>query len=289
MPEVKKALVVEGGGMRGIFAAGVLDTFMHERFNPFDLFIGVSAGAVSLASYLSGQYQRYYRLSTGPMQKKEFISLARFLAGGHFMDLDWLWDFSSTHDPLDVRMAVCNKSREFLVGVTDVQSGNPLFIRPDAATLLDTLLASSALPIMYRGFVKLDGRLVADGGVASPIPVKEAYRRGARSIVVIRTRATNQSKGWFMDSLLAMLFLRGHPVLSSQIRRLHRVYQDAVQFIHNPPGDARIFEITPPLRLRSTRIRSGHEFLKADYEMGRRVGSQFVMKSRLFQREHITE
>lgn len=289
MPEVKKALVVEGGGMRGIFAAGVLDTFMHERFNPFDLFIGVSAGAVSLASYLSGQYQRYYRLSTGPMQKKEFISLARFLAGGHFMDLDWLRDFSSTHDPLDVRMAVCNKSREFLVGVTDVQSGNPLFIRPDAATLLDTLLASSALPIIYRGFVKLDGRLVADGGVASPIPVKEAYRRGARSIVVIRTRAANQSKGWFIDSLLAMLFLRGHPVLSSQIRRLHRVYQDAVQFIHNPPGDARIFEITPPLRLRSTRIRSGHEFLKADYEMGRRVGSQFVMKSRLFQMEHITE
>lgn len=156
MPEVKKALVVEGGGMRGIFAAGVLDTFMHERFNPFDLFIGISAGAVSLASYLSEQYQRYYRLSTGPMQKKEFISLARFLAGGHFMDLDWLWDFSSTHDPLDVRMAVCNKSREFLVGITDVQSGNPLFIRPDAATLLDTLLASSALPIMYRGFVKLD-------------------------------------------------------------------------------------------------------------------------------------
>ena len=289
MPEVKKALVVEGGGMRGSFAAGVLDTFMHERFNPFDLFIGISAGAVSLASYLSEQYQRYYRLSTGPMQKKEFISLARFLAGGHFMDLDWLWDFSSTHDPLDVRMAVCNKSREFLVGITDVQSGNPLFIRPDAATLLDTLLASSALPIMYRGFVKLDGRLVADGGVASPIPVKEAYQRGARSIVVIRTRAANQSKGWFIDSLLAMLFLRGHPVFSSQIRRLHRVYQDAVQFIHNPPGDARIFEITPPFRLRSTRIRSRLEFLKADYEMGRQVGSQFVMKSRLFQMEHITK
>jgi predicted patatin/cPLA2 family phospholipase len=275
--------------MRGIFAAGVLDTFMHERFNPFDLFIGVSAGAVSLASYLSGQYQRYYRLSTGPMQKKEFISLVRFLAGGHFMDLDWLWDFSSTHDPLDVRMAVCNKSREFLVGVTDVQSGNPLFIRPDASTLLDTLLASSALPIMYRGFVKLDGRLVADGGVASPIPVKEAYRRGAQSIVVIRTRTANQSKGWFMDSLLAMLFLRGHPVLSSQIRNLHRAYQDAVQFIHNPPDDARIFEITPPLRLRSTRIRSGHELLNADYEMGRQVGLQFAMKSRLFQRGPITE
>jgi predicted patatin/cPLA2 family phospholipase len=67
MQEVKRALVVEGGGMRGIFTAGVLDAFLQERFNPFNLFIGVSAGAVSIASYLSGQYQRYYRLSsTGP-------------------------------------------------------------------------------------------------------------------------------------------------------------------------------------------------------------------------------
>ena len=111
--------------MRGIFAAGVLDEFLQEGFNLFHLFIGVSAGAVSLASYLSGQYERYYQLSAGPVKKKEFISLTRFLAGGHFMDLDWLWAYASTHDPLDVKMAVCDGSHEFLLGVTDVQTGKP--------------------------------------------------------------------------------------------------------------------------------------------------------------------
>jgi predicted patatin/cPLA2 family phospholipase len=288
MKEVRKALVVEGGGMRGIFAAGVLDAFLQEKFNPFDLFIGVSAGAVTLASYLAGQYRRYYRLSRGPMNQKEFISLTRFLAGGHFMDLDWLWAYAATHDPLDAKMATSQGSREFLVGVTDVHTGDAVFIRPDASTLHKTLLASSALPVIYRGFVELSGRLVADGGVAEPLPVKEAYLRGARNIVVIRTRPANRSKGWFFDSFMATLFLRGYPALSSRIRILHRVYKDAVRFIHNPPGDANIFEISPP-QLRSARLRSDDETLNADYELGRQEGAQYVMKSRAVQREPIPE
>jgi Predicted esterase of the alpha-beta hydrolase superfamily len=290
MQEVKRALVVEGGGMRCIFTAGVLDAFLQERFNPFNLFIGVSAGAVSLASYLSGQYQRYYRLSTGPMRKKEFVSLSRFfLAGGHFMDLDWLWNYAAIHEPLDAETAVCQGNRDFWVGVTDVRTGNPLFIRPDANSLHNILLASSALPVMYRGFVELDGRLFSDGGVAEPLPVKEAYRRGARSIVVIRTRIANQSNGWLMDSLLSMLFLRRHPALSLQIRRHHRIYQDAVQFIHNPPNDARVFEIMPPFQLHSTRIRTDQETLNADYELGRQAGAQYVMKSRAAQMESVPQ
>jgi predicted patatin/cPLA2 family phospholipase len=287
MPDVKKALVVEGGGMRGIFAAGVLDEFLQEGFNPFHLFIGVSAGAVSLASYLSGQYQRYYRLSAGPMKEKEFIGLTRFLAGGHFMDLDWLWAYAAEHDPLDVTAATSNAAREYLIGVTDVLTGCPVFIRPDAFNLLNILLASSALPVMYRGFVDLDGRLVADGGVAEPLPVKEAYLRGARDIVVIRTRPANRSKGWFFDSLMATLFLRGYPALSSRIRKLHRVYKDAVQFIHNPPINTDVFEITPPPQLRSERLRADHGTLKADYELGRRSGAHFVMNFRTAQRKTI--
>ena len=123
MPDFKTALVVEGGGMRGIFAAGVLDAFLQERFNPFDLLIGVSAGAITLASYLSGQYQRYYRIITGPMNMKEFLSFRRFVRGGHLMDLDWLWEYAAEHEPLDTKAATCNPAHEYLVGVTDALTG----------------------------------------------------------------------------------------------------------------------------------------------------------------------
>ncbi len=276
MEEGRIALVAEGGGMRGIFTAGVLDAFLRERFNPFDMLIGVSAGAVSLASYLSGQYQRYYRFSAGPMRSREFLSFARFLKGGHFMDLNWLWDYASIRDPLDVEATVGDGSREFLVAVTDVRTGDAQFMRPDAADLLDVLLASSALPVLYRGFARLDGKPVADGGIAAPLPVKEAYLRGARRIVVIRTRQAGQIKGWLADTFMTTLFLKRFPALCRSVRRLSRAYREAVDFIQNPPGDAQVFQIAPPRKLRSSRLKADSRTIRSDYELGLQEGGRFV-------------
>lgn len=276
MEKGRIALVAEGGGMRGIFTAGVLDAFLRERCNPFDLLIGVSAGAVSLASYLSGQYQRYYRLSAGPMRSREFLSFSRFLKGGHFMDLNWLWDYASVQDPLDIEAAAGNGSWEFLVAVTDVLTGDALFIRPNAADLLDVLMASSALPVLYRGFARLDGKPVADGGIASPLPVKEAYLRGARRIVVIRTRQAGQTKGWLADTFMTSLFLKRFPALCQSVRRLSREYREAVDFIQNPPGDAQVFQIAPPRKLRSSRLKADSRTIRSDYELGLQEGGRFI-------------
>jgi len=275
MSDVRKALVVEGGGMRGIFAAGVLDAFLYEHFNPFDLFIGVSAGAVTLASYLSGQYQRFYRIITGPMKSGEFLSLRRFLKGGHLLDLDWLWQYAAEHDPLDTKAATSNPAHEYLVGVTDVLTGKSLFMRPEADSLSDCLKASSALPILYRDFVRIQGRQVVDGGVADPLPVREAYIRGARNIVVIRTRPSNASKGCFTDSLLAFFFLNSYPSLRSKIRQLHHLYEDALQFIRNPPTGTSISEIAPMAALRSGRLSTGDRDREVDYQLGRKAGEDF--------------
>ncbi len=278
MPDFKTALVVEGGGMRGIFAAGVLDAFLQERFNPFDLLIGVSAGAITLASYLSGQYQRYYRIITGPMNMKEFLSFRRFVNGGHLMDLDWLWEYAAEHEPLDTKAATGNPAHEYLVGVTDALTGEPVFVHPDKDTLSHYLKASSALPVIYRDFVEVQGRRVADGGVAEPLPIREAYLRGARKIVVIRTRPANASKGCFLDSILAFFFLRGYPALRARIHRLNRAYRDAVRFIRYPPPDASICEIAPIRPLRSGRLSMGAVSIEADYRMGRKAGEDFLSR-----------
>src|SRR5512135_324999 len=97
----KRALVVEGGGMRGIFSAGVLDAFLEQDFDPFDIYIGVSAGACNLSSQVAGQYRRNFRIYTNQMVRPEFISVGKFLRGGHYMDLDWLWETFQRVDPLD--------------------------------------------------------------------------------------------------------------------------------------------------------------------------------------------
>jgi len=276
MARARTALVVEGGGMRGIFTAGVCDAFLAAGYNPFDLCIGVSSGACTLASYLSGQYQRVYRLITGPMRGAEFINPRRFLAGGHFMDLDWLWDYAAVHDPLDALAATGNPDREFLVGVTEVATASALYLRPTAETLSEYLLASSALPVLYRRFVPLHGRLVTDGGVADPIPVEEAYRRGSGRIVVIRTRPVDRGKGSFLDGCVAALFLRRYPALRARIQELHRVYERAVEFIRNPPAGTVVLQIAPPPSLGTSRISAGLDKIQADYRLGKEAGEEFI-------------
>ena len=168
-----------------------------------------------------------------------------------------------------------NGSREFLIGVTDVRTGAPLFMRPDAAALLKSLLASSALPVLYRDFVEIQGRQVADGGVAEPLPVREAYLRGARKIVVVRTRPADASKGCFLDSLLALVFLRDYPALRARIHHLGSAYRDATAFIRHPPPDATVLEIAPQRPLRSGRLSMGEGSIEADYRQGKKAGEDF--------------
>lgn len=88
------ALVVEGGALRGVFSTGVLDGFLEAGFHPFDFFIGVSSGASNLAAYLAGMKGRNRKIYLDYSLRPEFISLARFLRGGHLMDLDWLWEIT---------------------------------------------------------------------------------------------------------------------------------------------------------------------------------------------------
>ena len=145
------ALVVEGGGMRGVFSTGLLDGFLERKFDPFCLCIGVSAGATSIAAYLAGMYGRnrkiYAELSVGP----EFVNHWRFLRGGHFMDLDWMWNQTISRMRLDLDR-IYSRRRPFLVGMTDVRTGAPVYRITSAADLEQVLKASSALPVIYRGF-----------------------------------------------------------------------------------------------------------------------------------------
>ena len=85
-------MVVEGGALRGVFSTGLLDGFLEAKFNPFDFYIGVSSGASNIAAYLSEMTGRNRDIYLDYSLRPEFISIARFLRGGHLLDLDWLWD-----------------------------------------------------------------------------------------------------------------------------------------------------------------------------------------------------
>ena len=261
--------------MRGIFSAGVLDTFLEQQFHPFDLAIGCSAGACNLASHLAGQLDRNRRCYTNQMARKDFISARRFFQGGHWLDLDWLWDAFLREDPLDVHGATRGPT-DFLVAATCIDSGSPVYVRPSADDLLDVLRASCAVPIMYRGFVHHEGRRYTDGGVTDPIPVREAYRRGARKMVVIRSRPAHFVKESKWESRIGSALFRSEPALAKAIRQSCHAYRQAVEFLVSPPQGCEIVTVAPPSPLRTGRATRDQEALEADYQLGRECGKAAI-------------
>lgn len=261
------ALIVEGGGMRGVFAAGILDAFYEQKFNPFNLYIGVSAGACNLASHLAGQYKRNYRCYTNYMLQPEFISAKKYLRGGHFMDLDWFWDYVDKHDTLDRESATSLGDKKFLVVTTDVETGEALYTEAQSEILDDLLKGSSSVPLMYRNFVKVYGRRVTDGGVSDSIPVQEAYRLGARRIMVIRSRTADYVKSSFFESRILPVIFSSYPALKRALQTREKRYMESVEFIKNPPADAEIIEIAPA-EIRTGRTTRNREIIEYDYLQG---------------------
>jgi predicted patatin/cPLA2 family phospholipase len=265
---IRTAIVVEGGAMRGIFSAGVLDVLLEQGLVDFDLAIGTSAGACNLASFLAKQNKRNFRCYTDVMTRPRLFSLLRVVRGGHYMDLDWLWERLAAEIPLD--QASIERNRTQLVSVaTCAKRGEALYLTHRAPNIHDELKAGCALPLLYRGPVRVGRNEVVDGGLTDPIPVEEAYRRGARRLVVIRSRPSGFVKQDNFASLIPPAVLPLDPVIVRAMRSTASRYQRAVRFLLSPPADAEILQLAPRQNLRSSRTTQKLSSLQADYALGR--------------------
>lgn len=278
----KKTLVVEGGGMRGIFAAGVLDSFLEKGFDPFDSYVGVSAGACNLSSHLAGQIFRNYRTFMYQMATSRFINLKQFARGGHLMDLDWLWSRLDEMDPLDVPAAykfLKAGRKQFFAVATNIATGTPDYIAPNISNWNTVLKATSAVPLLYRKTPEVGGEKYTDGGMSDPIPVRFTINKGARKIMVIRSRPADYTKSESsLESKFMQRAFRNDFNLQKVIHHQPIVYQDSVDLINKPPPKVEIVQIAPPGSLQCSRTTRNRNKLQADYDLGRRLGFEMVEK-----------
>ncbi|WEM44127.1 patatin family protein (plasmid) [Photobacterium sp. DA100] len=263
----KSALVVEGGAMRGIFAAGVLDHFLDIGHRPFDFCIGVSAGSTNLAAWLANQPGRSHRVITDYSCRKQFIDFTRFIRGGHWLDLDWLWEVTIDEIPID-GWELEQQSIPLFVVTTNVENGEPHYIQATEQNLNQLLKASCAVPLAYRDFPQMDGYEMTDGGVADSIPVIKAYEMGARDITVVLSRPQgyrkkSPSSAWLVRKLLGE---KKH-LVQAMLERAER-YNRAIDFISNPPDDCNIKVINPPDNFEVGRVTTDSRKLQRGYEQG---------------------
>ncbi len=272
--ETKIALVVEGGAMRGIFSTGVLDAFLEADFNPFEWCIGVSAGATNIASYLAKMPGRNYHIYTKYSLKRQFISVSKFLRGKHFMDLDWLWEETIKDIRLDLDQIEMSPSH-YYVGVTNMDTGCIDYIYPRKENLENVIKASSAIPILYRHAIDIDGTPYVDGGVADPIPVCKAVDLGAKTVVVIRSKKKDYRMKTKKAQWLRWIMFH-YPKLYQAMLKRGECYNQQVDFCRTKKEGVQIIEICPPDDFQTGRLTRDKAILDADYLKGIEAGKRFL-------------
>ncbi|OAN17713.1 patatin family protein [Photobacterium jeanii] len=195
----KVAVVVQGGGQRGIFTAGVFDAFLEANFDPFDLYIGTSAGALNLSSYISRQPRFGYHFIVDYTTHDNFFNLYKYLSKQKPMNLDWAIDCVSPSGitPLDFERArQVLAGKEALASATRKDTLDDIYLPMFGSDWHDVLRATCAIPVLYNQPVNINDLEWVDGGVSAAVPVQEAWRRGADLVVVIRTEPVEEQDEW---------------------------------------------------------------------------------------------
>ena len=272
-----RALVVEGGAMHGIFASGVLDAFLQEQHTAFDFAIGVSAGATNLSAYVTRQARRSHAVITRFARQREFYSPLRFLRGSHLTDVHWLWHHAQQQLPLDLKGL--GAGLPLFVVATHVATGQPHYIRVDRDNLHAAMVASCALPFLYRQPALVGEEHYVDGGVADSIPVRRAYAMGAREITVVLSRPQGYRKpaqSSRMSSQLLHVMLREQPGLARQVQARAADYNASLDFIQQPPADCRVRVIAPPEDFAVRRLTMHLEHLERGYAQGWQAAENYL-------------
>lgn len=267
------ALVVEGGAMRGIFASGVLDAFIEHDYRPFDFAIGVSAGATNLLAYLASQHGRSHDIMTKLACSQRFMDPLRFAKGGNLVDIHWLWHASCRQYPLDLPTYRAS-TIPFYAVVTNTLTGEAEYIRVRPVNMHEVLPASCAIPLASRDYPQVYGIPMTDGGVADAIPVIEAYRRGARQMTVILSEPLGYRLKPMPFPWMIRTLLKTRPALAQALARRDRRYNEALDFIANPPDDCQIAVIAPADYFPVSRFTRDINKLEMGYLMGKCAGYQ---------------
>ena len=276
MQKSKKALIVEGGGSRGVFSFGVIDSFIKASFNPFDIHLGVSNGAVVQLWYLleASDYNLDKMLFSA---SRDYVRYTNLLFNKSIMNFEKLYQDANKVFPIDFdRLQVNLEGKNFYVVVSDAASGKPEYIELSKENYINEMLATGSLPVLMKNAILLEGKRKYDGGITDPIPVQKAYEMGAREIVVIRTYEKAFIRKTKLENYIAAFATRAYPQISKALKYNSATYNSSLEFINNPPSDCKITQICPPQRLSTKRATTNVNTMKADYQIGMNCGEEFL-------------
>lgn len=264
---IESGLVVEGGGMRGIYTAGVLDFFMEKNIY-FDDCYGVSAGACHLSSYLSKQIGRSLKVTLDYINDKRYCSINSLIKTGDMFGVEMLYN-RIPNELVLYDYETFNKFKgNFYSVVTNCKTGKAEYMKiQDMKEDIVTVRASSSLPLLSR-IVEINGEEYLDGGITDSIPIKKSIEDGHHKNVVILTRdkTYRKSKASFLN--IFKIKYKKYPNLVKAIEDRYKMYNNTIDFIEEKRKNGEVFVIQPKWPVNISRVEKDKTKLKALYDEG---------------------
>ena len=263
---MKTGLVLEGGAMRGLFTAGVLDVFLDEQIQ-VDGMVTVSAGALFGVNFPAQQRGRVLRYNLKYLNDKRYMGLHSLLTTGNVVNRDFaFYELPFTLDPFD-QTTFSQSNIDFWATLTNVETGEPEYIKvTDAFAQMETLRATSAMPMVSK-MVEVDGKRYLDGGIADSIPLQKTFALGYDKIIVVLTRPLDYRKKP-SSMMLFNLIYRKFPKLCQRWANRYLEYNQAVERVIELEKQGKIFVIRPSVDLQISRLEKDPAKVQAMYDLG---------------------
>lgn len=269
---MKIGLVLEGGAMRGMFTAGVLDVMLDHQIH-FDGIIGVSAGALFGVNYVSKQRGRALRYNLRFLNDKRYMGWRCLLKTGDIVSKDFAYyEVPFQHDIFD-NETFKQSSTDFYATITNLDSGLAEYVKiEDAFAQMEVLRASASMPFVSN-IIDIGGQKYLDGAIADSIPLKQAQKMGFDKIVVVLTRPLDYRKSP-TSPLFSNLLYRKYPKFAQAVQERAKNYNERVAEILRLEQKGEIFVLRPSLDLAIKRIEKDPAKVQAMYDLGVRDAKQ---------------
>lgn len=271
---MKVGLVLEGGAMRGMYTAGVLDVFLDKNIK-VDGIIGVSAGVLFGVNYCSKQRGRAIRYNKKYCRNKNYMSLYSLLTTGNLINKQFaFYDVPLKHDIFDIKEYKKSKTK-FYATVTNVETGLAEYIvLDDIIEQMEVLRATGAMPYVSE-IVEYDGKKYLDGALADSIPIDKCMEMGYDKIIVILTKPKNYRKkkraAW-----IAKLVYGKYPKLVEAINTRYKQYNDTMEKLERLEDEGKIFVFRPSRKVNMSRVEKDPAKLQEMYDLGINDGEKLL-------------
>lgn len=263
---MKVGLLLEGGAMRGMYTAGVLDAFLENNIK-VDCIMGVSAGALFGVNYKSRQKGRAYRFNLKYIKDKRYMSVYSLITTGNILNQDFCFkDIPETLDSFNY--ATFKRTKEdFFAVVTNMKTGQAEYIKiDDLKKDIEYLRASGSMPFVSKP-VEINGNQYLDGGIADGIPIKKMMSMGLDKIIVVLTRPVEYRKKK-ANVELAKVMYKNYPKLIETMKKRYKVYNKSVDEVNFLSDEKEIFLIRPSKLIKMKRVEKDEKVLDEMYHLG---------------------